>query len=311
MIEENVPYSVIDVTSWKVERQETIGADEKYWLAEPDSDSQWLFKPNIVHVHPRSGEEWSQREDISEKVAGEIAKLLRIPCASIEFAIWKGKAGCISRNLRPEGWELQTGLVLLSGMLDDYIPGTEITNKTRRGHSLQTIRAALEGYGKPEPSDLPEDFDAFDTFAGYVTFDAVVANRDRHDENWAVMRPLRGGQGTLAGSFDHARALGSTLRDEALQRELVRGIDRWARRGTAWRFEHDEKPGPVTLVELAGQALHMVRPTVRSWWLTQVEAVTPEDAARINSRVPKMSYPASTFIEQVFATNRRRVLDDC
>jgi hypothetical protein len=206
MAEENIPYPVIDVTNWRVERQETIGADEKYWLSEPSSRDLWLFKANIEHVHPKSGDKWSQREDVSEKVAGEIARRFGIPCASIALATWRGKSGCISRNLLPEGWELQTGLV--------------------RG-------------------------------------------------------------------------------------ELDRGIRRWALKGTAWRFEHDEPPGPPTLVELAGHALRMVRPKVRSWWLEHLEAVTPQDVFQVTSRMPKMSYPASMFIEQVFETNRRRVLDDC
>lgn len=303
-------YQVIDVTDWKVERQETIGADEKYWLGEPSTGIQWLFKPNVVHVHPTRGR-WTQREDIAEKVAGEIGKLFGIPCAEIEFAVWHGNAGCISRNLKPDDWELQTGLVVLSGLLTDYVPGTEITNKTRKGHSLQNIRTALQNYGSPAGSNLPNTFDAFDTFAGYITFDALVANRDRHDENWAVMRPLRGGQGTLAGSFDHARSLGSTLQESAMERELRRGIEGWVRRGTAWRFEHDRPPGPPSLVELACQGLGMVSPEVRSWWLGRVEAVTPEAAARVTCRVPRMSQVAGTFIERVFAANRRRVLDDC
>ena len=311
MHEEKYPYPTIDVTDWKVERQETIGGDEKYWLNHPGSGQQWLFKPNNAHVNRVTGQSWTQREDIAEKAAGEIAKIFGIPCADIEFATWQGKAGCISRNLRPEGWELQTGLVLLSGMLNDYIPGSEISNKARTGHSLKNISDSLSAFAKPGNSALPNEFDAFDTFVGYLTFDALVANRDRHDENWAVMRPLRGGEGTLAGSFDHARALGSTLREDAMQRELEQGVERWATKGTAWRFEHDRTEGPVTLVELARQSLRMVKPDVRAWWLRRAEAATPDAVARVTNRIPKVSYVAGTFINEVYTVNRRRVLDDC
>ena len=55
-------------------------------------------------------------------------------------------------------------------------PGTfldqKLQNKERKGHSLENIRLALEGYSRPPRSSLPEKLDAFDTFVGYVTFDA-------------------------------------------------------------------------------------------------------------------------------------------
>lgn len=31
-------------------------------------------------------------------------------------------------------------------------------------------------------------FAAFDQFCGYLLLDALVANRDRHEENWAFCR---------------------------------------------------------------------------------------------------------------------------
>lgn len=302
-------YQRLDVSSWRVEREEAIGGEEKYWLAEPGSDVQWLFKPNKMHI--TSSGRWSEHHDVSEKIAGEIGRRLGIPCAHIELAFRNDEAGCISRNLKPRGWELQTGLVLLSGIVPGYVPGTEIGNRDRRGHSLENIQRALRSYGQPPDSGLPDDFDAFETFVGYLVFDAVVANRDRHDENWAVMRPLRDTlRGTLAGSFDHARAFGSSLREDAMIQKLEEGIDGWARRGTAWRFEHTH-PHPVTLVELARQALAMVRSDVRTYWLARVDAVGVEDVVQVTGQMPNMSHVLGTFIEKVFATNRRRVLDEC
>jgi hypothetical protein len=79
MFEENPPYTVVDVTNWEVERLETIGGDEKYWLGDPETKDQWLFKPNVIHEHPLTGENWTQREDLSEKVAGGLGASDR-PC---------------------------------------------------------------------------------------------------------------------------------------------------------------------------------------------------------------------------------------
>lgn len=299
-----------DVSSWDLIRAETIGADEKYWLADPSDSSQWLFKANKIHRN--SAGVWSQREDFSEKVGGELAAAMGLPCARIEFARHGEELGCISLNLCPEGWELQTGLVVLDGLLDDYEPGYLLANKARRGHSLENIRRALDGHGPPPGASLPGDFDAFDVFVGYLVFDAVVANRDRHDENWAVMRPPTGcGNATLAGSFDHARALGSTLREARMAALLGRGLQSWVEKGTAWRFGHDPALACPTLVQVASEALRMVAPDVRERWLGSVADITAAKVVDVTSRIPNMSEVVGTFIEQVVMTNRRRVLDGC
>lgn len=300
-----------DVSHWSLIRQETIGADEKYWLAHPTDGQPWLFKAN--NIHENAAGSWSQREDFAEKLGGELATAMGIPCARIEFARRDDELGCISLNLCPEGWELQTGVVVLDGLLEDYEPGYTARNRVRRGHSLENIRWALEGYGPPPGADVPSNFDAFDVFAGYVVFDAMVANRDRHDENWAVMRPPPGsGRPTLAGSFDHARALGSTLREAKITALLQEeGVPKWCYRGTAWRFEHDPEHGCPTLVDIASRALRMVAPAVRDHWLGGVADITTTKVASLTSRIPDMSVVVSTFIEQVVTTNRRRVLDGC
>ncbi|MEQ4305235.1 hypothetical protein ABNF97_28290 [Plantactinospora sp. B6F1] len=292
-------------------RVETIGADEKYWLAQPGSENCWLFKAN--NVHKVGGRTWSQREDFSEKVSGELALKMEIPSARIELAEREGENGCVSLNLCPLGWELQPGVVLMDGLLVDYVPGYEQGNRTRAGHSLENIHRALADYGPPPGAAVPDWFNAFDVFVGYVTFDAIIANRDRHDENWAVVRPPSGElPGALAGSFDHARALGSTLVEGRMAGLLEAGkIAAWVERGTAWRFEHDPTRGCPTLVEAARLALSMVNSEVRDHWLDRVMHITSTDVGEITRRVPGMSEVVSTFIEQVVMANRRRVLDGC
>ncbi|RLP94397.1 hypothetical protein EAD89_04105 [Micromonospora sp. BL4] len=298
-----------DVSRWSLIRQETIGADEKYWLADPNDRQAWLFKAN--NTHRNAAGEWSQREDFAEKVGGELASAMGIPCARIELARRDDESGCVSLNLCPEGWELQTGAVVLDGLLEDYEPGY-MGNKARPGHSLENICQALDGYGPPPGAAVPAGFEAFDVFVGYVVFDAVVANRDRHDENWAVMRPPPdGSRATLAGSFDHARALGSTLREAKMSALLQGGVSNWCEKGTAWRFEHDPELTCPTLVQVASSALRMVAPAVREYWLESVADITEATVVGLTSRIPDMSVVVSTFIEQVVMTNRRRVLDGC
>ena len=41
MPEEQFP--VLDVSDWEIIADETVGAEEKYWLQEPGTTKRWLF----------------------------------------------------------------------------------------------------------------------------------------------------------------------------------------------------------------------------------------------------------------------------
>lgn len=176
------PFAVHDVSGWDIVADETSGVEEKSWLQEPDSSVRWLFKAVTIkgdHIH---GEDWS------EKIVSHLAVLLGIPCARIELAVFRGQTGCISADLRPKSHELQHGQVLLQVCgVPGYVPGK---GKVHPGHTLENIQAGLSGALPPPGCQIPFDATAYDFFAGYVLLDAWVANRDRHDNNWAVLRPV-------------------------------------------------------------------------------------------------------------------------
>lgn len=152
---------------------------------------------------------------------------------------------------------------------------------------------------------------AFEVFAGYLVLDALVANQDRHEENWAVLRPLPGaGALTLAGSYDHGSALGFNLTDAKRVLELDRdGVLKFCRRATAQRFDR-ENDGRLTLVELAHRALAHCSAAARHRWLSSVEALTEAALDGTVDRVPGLSESGRTFTQALLATNRRRLLDE-
>lgn len=293
-------FDVVDVTTWEVIGEEPAGLDEKRWLLDP-TGTAWLFKPVVVRPDRQQGEDWS------EKVAGEIGRALGIPCAAIELASLSGRAGCISRDLVPRGgWEIHSGSVLLSGILANYQPKA----RGRPGHSLENVRRAIGGLGIPPGCQLPDDFEAFDVFAGYLVLDALVANQDRHDENWSVLRPPTG-RDVLAGSYDHASSLGFNLVDGERERRLREGtVHDWARRGLAAKFELQDGRSPG-LVAHAAAALALCQSTVRSYWLEAVARLDEQRIHAIVSGVPDMSVLTGTFVEQAVTINRERVLHEC
>ncbi|MGK2874260.1 MAG: hypothetical protein ACSLEW_01300 [Nocardioides sp.] len=154
---------------------------------------------------------------------------------------------------------------------------------------------------------MPSGFNAFDQFCGYLVLDALVANRDRHEENWGVLRDPAG-RVTLAPSYDHGNSLGFNLQDDRRLLELNRDpqLERWASRGMADRFEASRN---VTLVAFAHRALTLATLGVDAFWLDQLAAVTGPELETVITGTPEMSDACRTFCLRLLATNQRRLLD--
>ncbi len=149
----------------------------------------------------------------------------------------------------------------------------------------------LDGYAGSETG-----LSAFDSFAGYLMFDALIGNTDRHHENWAAVAETH----RLAPSYDHGASLGFNVPP------YRRGqVEQAAERGTARHF-----PGRPQLVSLAREALGRADKAAADTWLERVDDV---DIAQVESAVAQipeswMSEGARTFVVDFIATNRRRLL---
>ncbi|MGH3247099.1 MAG: hypothetical protein ACRDOI_12925 [Trebonia sp.] len=297
------PFPILDVSDWDLVADETTGDEVKYWLQRQGSTVRWLFKEITVKDGRVQGEDWS------EKAVSHLAELLRIPCAQVEVAVLRGRAGCISADLRPASYQLQHGQNLLEECPDvSYVHGT---GKNHPDHTLENIRAGLEGALPPPDCSLPFAGAAYDVFAGYVLMDAWVGNRDRHDNNWAMLRPLLESDEPrrLCGSYDHASSLGFNLTDQEREQRLGQGtVEAWCKKGTAWRYGYDRR---TTLVQLAALGLQLASADARRYWFEKLRGVSEDDVRDVIARVPRMSDLARIFAETVLSVNRRRLLDVC
>jgi hypothetical protein len=305
-------FDIIDVSTWEVANPETIGREAKIWLRQPGGkpnsrERDWLFKPVVVPAHGRA-----QGEDWTEKIVCELGRLLGVPCADIELAVRDGVAGSLSRNVAPDGWNLVLGALLLGSVSADYQPG-EYNPRGRPGHSPRSIMNALASCGSPPEC---QGLSAPEVFAGYLVLDAWVANQDRHDQNWAVLRrAAASAELRLAPSFDHASSLGFSETDDRRERLLAHpgGLAGWAERGRAHRFEHDAtKPRSTvpSLVATAHEALRLAGNRATSHWLGRLAAVDREAVSAIVARTPKVSDAAARFVVELLDINRRRLLHD-
>jgi hypothetical protein len=303
---EQSSFQSVDVSNWEVASDETSGVGEKVWLREPDQEPEqrWLFKPNP------EGEGLGCREDWPEKVVAHLGEMLGIPCARVEMAERRERQGIISANLRPQTYELHHGRAYMQVLgVPGYVPGAQ----GRPGHTLENILLVLDGGLVPPGCELPFEASAFDVFAGYLMLDAWVANRDRHDENWAILwprtddEPLR-----LCGAYDQANSLGYNVPEETRLRLLEEDrVRAWCENGTAYRFEYVPGRKAPTLVDLADRALRLASPAARAYWTGQLDAFDEDAWRRVVDRTPRMSDLARRFALTVLDVNRRRVLDAC
>jgi hypothetical protein len=96
--------------------------------------------------------------------------------------------------------------------------------------------------------------------AEYLVLDALIANVDRHHENWGLLRKNVDGRwnGFIAPSFDHASSLGRELLDERREMLLREGrVGSYVEKGHGavfWGGDERRGPSPLELVRRAAKA---------------------------------------------------------
>lgn len=295
-------WPIVDVSAWTIAGEETQGRQPHRWLSHRSRARTWLFKP------VRPGRVRPLGEHIAEKVASELARLLGLPSARVELARRNHQVGCIVEDVRWSKGSMQPGRVLLPEVVEDY----DAENPERRGHNVVNIKLALDRFDSPPGSPTPAGFTAFDVFTGYLIFDALIANGDRHDRNWAVLLrpPGQPGRDALCSSYDHASSLGFTLSDSERHRRLVEGtVAAWARRGYARQFEHRSGERRQSLVDLARVAAHLCQPNVRERWLHSVLSVDAAAVRSLLNAAPGLSTVTRDFTQEFLMINRSRLSD--
>ena len=306
----------IDVSDWQTAQTAYIGTNRQAWLVHPETGAFWLYKS--IHV---PSNEVPQGEDWAEVIATQVALLLGVPCAETRLCVRSGVRGSLSLSVIPDGFGLNDGgVVLETAEVPGYFRHTAARKACdparpgvrRPGHTLVNIQHVLQDVTPPEGFQGPDGCMGFDVFAGFMILDALVANQDRHEENWAVLGALvKDVPDRLAPSFDHGGSLGYNLTDD--KRCLLLDSDAdlavWAAKATAQRFEH-VRPAK-SLVEHAVEAAELAAPRAIRWWGCQLEMLdlTPLHDVLRGGQVPEMSEMAATFVSRLLERNLGRLRD--
>jgi len=210
-------YPVAKIPADAYDTIEQLGTKEKFWFYDEKDGTTKLFK---IGRHG-TGENWS------EKATSELAKLLDLPCAEYEFAIWKEKEGVISTLFVPQNGRLVHGNEVLGKVIENY-PKNKFykVREYKISTTLAIIRAVPKlplGYEKNKIIQNP-----IDLFIGYLMFDCWISNPDRHHENWGFVFDIINKTIHLAPTYDHASGLGCRVSDKKRNERLTTNDKRYS-----------------------------------------------------------------------------------
>ncbi len=289
----------LDLTSETIEELEDMGTKEKFWVRLKSTDEWWLAK-----LARRRKDADAPGEDWAEWLVHHLAKELGVPTATVRPTTWAGERAVASlRVMSNDLDQLVHGNSLLFGRNPAYKRDIARQNPM---YTPAAVNEALDNVAAPRAFLGKERLTGYDVWAGYLLLDAWVAGRDRHQENWGIIRS--GSDRRLSPSFDHGNALGFAESDERvarLSRDPV-ALARWIRKGTSHHFA-----GKPQLVDLALEALALAMPIAGAYWIDRLSAIDPIFVEDLVSEVPPsiMSEVRRTFIVQLLEANRRRLLD--
>ncbi|MEO7298007.1 MAG: HipA domain-containing protein [Verrucomicrobiota bacterium] len=290
------PFAIFQITETMILQDEPMGSKDKVWCQLPKElgNGRWLFKK------PRQQKE--NIEHLTEKIAAEIAPLIQLPCARVELAEFGDVRGSISLDVRSEGEVLVHGNEIIAGRVLGYD-----LHKRRHtsDHTFERIRQAImEVCDKRCKEDLSQ-------FAGYLVFDALIGNTDRHHENWALLRREAGPtEHRLAPTFDHASSLGREMRDERRILFLKENrIPDYLQKGWGAIYLEALGESAISPMELVHQ-LTIKFPELFGPWLKRVENVTDEQIICIVERFPAdwISVPQREFAVALMRETREQLL---
>ena len=306
---------------------EPLGTKPKFWFLY--GNRRTLFKIEARET----GEDWA------EKVACQLCEVLGLPHVHYELAdLHEGdrvvNRGVICETCAPPPYSLILGNQLLL-KLDPAYPAGQGRYKVRE-HTVDAVTGVLDTLLPPKGNwmaNTPTGIDSsLHVFVGYIMLDALIANQDRHHENWGAIQEIKPrfvppvqdqhdfrvimqeGPLRLAPSFDHGAALARNLSDEERQgrldtRDRNFSLQQFTQRAKSafYRNKNDSKTIGTfdAFKEFAGHA-----PQAAEIWLERLATIRRDDIEVMINNVPdtRMSGIAKRFTVELLVVNQDRLL---
>ena len=295
-------FPIISILAGTSTQLEQLGTKAKFWY-ELGDEQRILFKEG----RPGTGENWA------EKVCCEIARLLDIPHAEYELALWGEKKGVVTPSLVPKFGRLVLGNELLAWVDKTYDPSVRYKSAQ---HVLRRVIAVLQqsSIGMPVGWNKPAQItNATGVFAGYLLLDALVGNQDRHHENWGLIIIPNIGL-VIAPTFDHASSLGRNETDKSRIERLNTkdkgySIESYVAKARSGFYENQASIKAMGTLE-AFHECSKVKPRDGQYWLDRLFALNDSDFWDILKEIPDdfITPEARKFALEMLSMNRKRLL---
>ena len=309
--DKNDSFGIEDISELTPYMVEQMGTKEKYWFWVDAENWYWdidgdrfLFKSGRVNT----GENWA------EVIAAELCSLLGLPHAKYKLARFHELNGVITPNFVEDNSIFIPGNELLAGVVKGY-------EKTKRykqfKHTLRTVATILKNpdFNITEGIEITADINcALDVFAGYLIFDAWIANTDRHHENWGVIYNPNKRSFSLAPTFDHAASLGRNEQDDTRRirldtKDKTRSIVRYVEKARSALYKSISDNKPMLTLETIKE-IAKIRPGAVNYWQNKLQNVLVSDTVKIVYKIPDevMSDTSKEFAIKLLELNRDRIL---
>jgi hypothetical protein len=303
-----LPYDIIEVPEDSADLFEQLGTKSKFWY----DDKTMLFKEGRLNT----GENWA------EVVASRICDLLGLPHAHYDFAVFQGREGVVCPTIVPTGERLVHANEPLaqfhkvSKLEGAYEPEKKHRQTAYTLHIVIVFLRTISRGGVVLPLDwqnAPNGVDGpLGLFVGYLLLDALIANQDRHHENWGVI--VRDKETIyMAPTFDHASSLGRELTDAVREERLTtndqyRSVEYYAFKGQAALYDSEPTPKRLPTVDAFKHAASLAQDAAIGW-LDRLEAITDESLTDIFDNIPddRISKPAISFAKRLVMINKDRL----
>lgn len=247
---------------------------------------------------------------MGRKIACELAALLGLPHAHYELAVYKGKRGVITKNFISERGEQ---LILGNELLETFVSSEDGNNPNIQYvddvHQIMLNTVINKPIGFSSLKDIKT---ASEFFIGYLMFDALISNQDRHNENWGAIITVKG-VNHLAPSYDHGASLARNISDEMRTKRLTskdRGqqVSQFVLKAKSW-FLNREIDSRIKLLDAFNEYALMEREAAKSW-LKILKELDDEEIRLLISRVPEelMTQVAKDFTFKLIQCNKSNLL---
>ena len=298
----NNSYSSAKVSESSTIRFESVGKREKFWF-EDENQRRFMFKRNET-----PGEDWA------EVLACNIAVFMNIPHATYEFAhLVDSDESEIARGVITESFvDPKQNLTLGNTFLLDRDPGYAATggNYKVKRHTIDAISEVISKLQPPTGNESPS---ATEYYAAYLFLDVLIANQDRHHENWGVVQ--LDGINYLAPTYDHASSFARNVSDEEKENRLSTndsgyGVETFAARAKSAINANDDRNRRLTTREALENFCQYNNITVEVWQ-NRLANISISQMSDMITGIPEdyMSEVTKVFTLNLLTINRNYLLD--